>query len=203
MKISSAARRLLFEFISIVFAVLLALFLNQCKDDQKNRRLAQQSEKMIIAEFKQNVGNLRGIITANKERLKGLKKWEEAYKKDTNTTIKERFGFNHTLLSDNTWQSAILYQAMPHMRKDFVNRANATYNLQHFYVEYAQRFFSALGTELYADDTKKLIRVRANIHQLGVSIGMAETLMKLYQNLLKQEGVSIKENKQTKATKKN
>ncbi|OJJ21396.1 hypothetical protein BKI52_12625 [marine bacterium AO1-C] len=184
MKISSSFRKLTFEFISILFAVLLALFLNQCKEDRKNRKLAQQSEKEITDEMQRNLKDLEQIQQANKKRLTSFREWKRRYKADPKTDYEPLFGFDHALLRDNGWQSAVLYQAVPHMRKDFVKQVTETYSLQRFYMHYAENYFNSLGNELHSDDSKHVIRINSAIHQLGTITKTAGLLMKAYEEIL-------------------
>ncbi|HAS46361.1 MAG TPA: hypothetical protein DCS93_38125 [Microscillaceae bacterium] len=184
MKISSSLRKLTFEFISILFAVLLALFLNQCKEDRKNRKLGRQSEKEIIKEIRDNFKDLKQIQEANQARLKSFREWKKRYKKDSKTDYKPLFGFDHALLHSNGWQNAVLYQAIPHMRKDFVKNASEIYSLQRFYMSYAENYFNSLGNELHADDSKRALRINVGIHQLSTITKTADLLLEAYKGIL-------------------
>ena len=187
MKISSSFRKLTFEFISILFAVLLALFLNQCKEDRKNYKLAKQSETLIIDEMRRNLKDLQDIQQGNQKRLKSFLEWKKRYKKNPKTDYTPLFGFNHALLRDDGWQSAVLYQAVPHMRKDFIKNVTEAYSLQRFYMSYAESYFVSLGNELHSDESKDVIRINSAIHQLSTIVKTADLLLKAYQGILDKE----------------
>jgi len=55
-------KKLLYEFISITFAVFLGLMLNQWKDNYNNNKLAKQSKSNILSEIIDNKTKVQNML---------------------------------------------------------------------------------------------------------------------------------------------
>ncbi len=135
--------QIVFEFLSIVFAVLLALGLNSYKE---NKDLQEESEVLsnkILIECAKNLGKLETVIQQNREfmvYLDSMRRLEKA----------GGFGFNFSneLLSSSAWKFTQVSKSFQLMDQEFLDDATELYEIQAYYMEISNQLFQDLGTML-------------------------------------------------------
>ena len=125
-------KKLLFEFVSISFAVFLGLMLNQWKDNYNNNKLAKQSEINILAEIKNNKSSVQEMLDMHNlvivkidSALTLIENSKEYDKTDLDLSFK--------LISCASWETAKLTQAIVHMDINKVTKIAILYNFQQYY----------------------------------------------------------------------
>jgi hypothetical protein len=125
-------KRLIFEFISISFAVFLGLMLNQWKDDRNHKRLAKHSEINILAEITENKNIVQKMLEDHKLVL---------FKIDSVLALLDKIDehgeidlyLNFQLISSTSWETAKLTQAIVYMNIELVNEIAGVYDFQNYY----------------------------------------------------------------------
>lgn len=121
---------LLLEAVSVVFAVLVALGVDEWRQDRENLRLAHRALTGIAAEIQGNLGELDGAREANQAMLEQL---EAAVSSES----PQSFGvqFEYALLSSAAWQTSQVTQAIHFVDYGLVQRIARVYDLQTLFVE--------------------------------------------------------------------
>ncbi len=129
-----------FEFLSIVFAVLLALGLNTFKQTLDLKNEAQLLRSKIIAECKLNQLELDTVFTLNKEFKQQL---------DSLSNLEDISGFNISiaseLLTKSAWNFTQASTSFSYIEEGFLNDAAALYELQDYYMLISNQMFQNLG----------------------------------------------------------
>ncbi len=190
----SSIKKLVFEFLSVSFAVFIALMANQWRDNYNNDKLAKQSINNIQEEIVDNKDVILKSITEHKQLLVFVDSImplinDDDIDSDSDSTIAVSF----KLLNSTSWQTAQLTQSISYMDLNLVNKISKIYIYQEYYQEIIKDFI-----------LKNLVQKNVNIEymeyiqNLLISIvPIEETLNDNYDKLL--ESISLLNNKKTKA----
>ena len=181
-------RHLFLEMISVIVAVLLALWLNQWNKNRVNHHLAQRMQRDIIEEVQSNRVDLLENITSNQVRFDSLTAWIRHYRVDPENPKDKSLGFGHSLLDDTAWQNAQSLGVIPYMDTEFVNEVRGLYNLQDFYMEFANSIFSIIHDPRFFSELEDPTNVRANQSQLNTAMNISRTLVNGYRDFLLEIG---------------
>ncbi|MCB8963670.1 MAG: hypothetical protein H6536_01340 [Bacteroidales bacterium] len=131
-KNSIAYKKLAFEFISVSFAVFLALMLNQWKDNYNNQKLVKQTLTNINIEVKQNSERVKEMLDSHKLLLTKIESILAHIErgKIPNETLGE---LSFSLISTTAWETAKLTQAIAHMDINLVSEIAGIYEYQEYY----------------------------------------------------------------------
>ncbi|MCO6359256.1 hypothetical protein BXY85_1744 [Roseivirga pacifica] len=173
-------KRPLFEFISIVVAVVLAMALTEWRQNQLNRKLAEKSLQNIIAEIQDNRDDLAIDSAKIAADLRFMKAWitdfeEKSEKNDFS------LNFDYSFLNRAALDVAINNQSMTYI--DFeINMALAEiYNTQEFYSQKALDVFDAMGelttSTHHPESAEFLAKVKGFNFQLGLVMGSIRAYM--------------------------
>lgn len=103
-------RNLLWEMFSIVFAVSLALFLNEWRGEiQKENQLISAREK-IKNEIRENIKEIQSTLKMHKAQLKALEDSKEEIEGSTKRFYEYDFGVAVLNLKDDNWETIKLTQ---------------------------------------------------------------------------------------------
>ena len=144
-----------FEFLSIVFAVLLALGLNSYK---QNRDLEEEGELLrarIIKECSRNLAELDSVIMENE----GFFNYVDSLRQLEELKIS---GFSITIASDlltkSAWTFTQASRSFSYMDETFLNDASILYEQQDYYMAISNQMFEKLGDMLMLDsDADKMV----------------------------------------------
>lgn len=189
LKSLSPIKKLVFEFLSVSFAVFLALMANQWRDNYNNDKLAKQSINNIQDEIIDNKDVILKTITEHKQLLvlvdSIMPLINDDFNNDSDSTIEVSF----KLLNSTSWQTAQLTQSISYMDINMVNKISKIYIYQEYYQEIIKDFI-----------LKNLVQKNVNkeymeyIQNLLISIvPIEETLIVNYDKLL--ESISLLNNK--------
>lgn len=176
-----------FEVFAIVFAVLLALWLEGWREDVERQERADLFLDRIRAEISQNRENLKETIQQHEEYMAGL----EAAIKEGDTSIETVGPFlqiEGSATNSSAWQSAKMSQSISQMPPETVADLASIYDTQAYYGNYLAFFFqnyTDLATAIEMGDASKL-HARKFYRHLDVTNTLAEQLLRRYDAFLQQ-----------------
>jgi hypothetical protein len=171
------------EAVSVVFAVLIALGVDEWREDRANAQLAAQAIESIVTEIRGNQEEFTGANEANQAVITRLR--EAAADPDL-----REFGvqFEYSLLSEAAWQTAQMTRAATFIEYETVQRIARLYDLQTLFNEGQNgvlEFISGLG-ELVSTDPDRLPVLM--LGRLQVVMELGEGLTEAYDSVLSELG---------------
>lgn len=156
------------EVVGIVFAVLLALWLESWRDDIERQQRADEALARIRLEVETNRDELKESIVQNQTNIDAIKAalTSEPETADEQRALIEKIGpylaISSGSMSDSAWTSAKMTDVLGRMPADQVAQLAGVYDTQSYYRDYA-RFFMREYTNLtidiqYADAGEKAAR---------------------------------------------
>ena len=173
--------QVVFEFLSIVFAVLLALGLNSYKQNKDLQAESQILSNKILSECQKNLASLDTVLSQNKEFMVYL---------DSLRELKDEvkgFGldFSNELLSGSAWKFTQASRAFQLMDQEFLDDATELYEVQAFYMDISNDMFRNLGEIiLRADNLKTRTMVNTLHYYLQNIVNVADDLKGNYEEFL-------------------
>lgn len=138
-------KRIIFEFLSIVVAVLLAMGLTEWRQEILNKRQAEKSYESILEEVQNNHENLLPDSTSMADLITKIDNWLDS-EKEARDTIGS-FDYELNLLSKSAWDVAKFNSSMTYIDNDRLQGISLVYEFHDFYVRSGSEVFDAL-TEL-------------------------------------------------------
>jgi hypothetical protein len=150
--------QLLLEAASVVFAVLVALAVDEWRQDRENVQLAQRALGGIASEIRSNLGELDDARDANRAMLVVL---DSALTSET----PQGFGvhFEYALLSSAAWQTSQVTQAIHFVDYGLVQRIARVYDLQTLFVESQRGLVDQMSGTAGVDDPVAPLRRRLEV----------------------------------------
>ncbi|MBV6644672.1 MAG: hypothetical protein KI790_04450 [Cyclobacteriaceae bacterium] len=185
MKISKKGLgRVALEFLSIVFAVLLALGLNHWREARINQQLAEGSFDRIQQEIIRNTEELKTSLQEFDNRIEAIatKKGELV---ETGTIADMSWSYAHPVLAINAWKTAAITQAVLHMEPDQVEQLADIYSIQEMYMEFGFKFFDRVP-EMSRFKNEPDVMIEIIETHYAISRSIAETLLTGYQEFLEE-----------------
>lgn len=181
-----AITQIAFEFLSVVFAVLLALGLNSYKQNLDLKNEATFLSNNILNECKANLTKLDSSIQINEDfhhYIDSLIKAEE---------VKGfSFSYNNEMLSSISWNFTKSSKSFSFIDPVFLNDAAEVYELQEFYMKNSNQMFEHLGSMiLQIDNIKPRTLAMTGNYYLSNLIGAAKELKSFYEEFLEKHDVS-------------
>ncbi len=125
-------KRLLFEFISITFAVLFALFVNQWRENHNNDKLSQKAVLNIRQELEENKEDILLLLPQHTSAL-ALIDSLIAVNESSGTPINESIPVELRIMSSSAWEISEITNALFYLDFDDVNSLAKVYDLQSYY----------------------------------------------------------------------
>ena len=163
--------RLIFEFISVSFAVLFALLLNQWREDYNHEKLADKTIINIKKELSENSEILDTYIPKHKTTLREIDSLIAIAYKDENTSNKN---IDLTIMNSSAWEMAKITNAVFYMNFDLVNNLSKVYKLQAYYESIVKQYILK-DSDIYHSET--------DINYLMDTKQFLETVIPLEENL--------------------
>ena len=177
-----AVAQIAFEFLSIVFAVLLALGLNSYKQNADLKSESQLLEKNILEECQANLIKLDSSIQEN-----------EIYQMYLDSLLASddiegfEFNFQNKLLSSIAWNFTTSSKSFQFMNPEFLNDAAEIYENQDYYMNISNQMFEHLGDMiLQVDNIEARTLTLTGNYYLSNLISASKELRSNYQNFLKE-----------------
>ncbi|MEL7121324.1 MAG: hypothetical protein AAFO07_17895 [Bacteroidota bacterium] len=125
-------RRILFEFISITFAVVLGFIVTECNDDRKQRIEAQNSLNFILQELRDNQVNLEYLQLYYTTIIDNIENLDtNDIKIDYLSDIPGWKGINPPLIQNSSYELALQSGSLKHLDDKLVHqlaKVNATHD---------------------------------------------------------------------------
>ncbi len=173
---------LLLEAVSVVFAVLLALAVDEWRETQSRNALAARARASIIEEIRSNESELRNIRDKNRALLQRIEEALPRVKQEPETSVE--FNFQIALLSSSSWHTAQMTQAANFLDFDWVRRVSKVYELQELYVTSQSAVVERLSgiSEILEDDPQRMLTIIAE--RLRVALRLQDSLLEEYAKVL-------------------
>lgn len=179
------APELLVEALSVVFAVLAALAVDEWREDRQNAELASRALDAIVAEVEQNQAELDGARPAN---LALLERLAEAAR-DTVLPDELDLEFDYSLVSSSAWETAQVTRATHFMELYDVQRLARLYDLQGLYEAAQDQVLDfILNVGDIAEETPERIPRLARA-RIATAMGIEEILVQAYDSVLSEVDV--------------
>lgn len=143
---------IIFEFISIVFAVLLALGLNSYKQSLDLEKESQRIKDNILAEFQSNLHKIDTILLNNEQYGKYLDSLVRLPRNDVQGFY---FEYSFELLTHSAYDVAQNSSSSNLIDNEFMLEAADIYHLQTFLEDFSLRVFENIGVALTKKDELK------------------------------------------------
>ncbi len=119
--------RILVEMISVVFAVLLALFLNEWRNSvRENHQLAEARANMTL-ELRHNLSETEVKLSEHRKQLKELEQLKDSIGKFKLPISEYRFGVGILNLQEASWRSITLTKVVNKLEFEELNRFSELY----------------------------------------------------------------------------
>ncbi|MBE9468067.1 MAG: hypothetical protein IMY72_07070 [Bacteroidetes bacterium] len=125
-------KKIIFEFLSITFAVFLGLMLNTWKESHHNSMLADKSIKNIRNEIIKNKVKLSEMLSSHKVYLITIDSLINEIKNPIKVTNRE-MNLEFKMMNSTSWKTAKITQAVAYMDIDLVTDVAAVYGFQNYY----------------------------------------------------------------------
>ncbi len=137
-------RKALFEFLSIVIAVVLAMGLTEWRQSYLNHKLADASFDKIVLEVKDNLEELQRDSIKIAQDLETMTEWvrQRSLKEKT---VPLGVNFSYSFLSTSALEVARINQSLTFLPADKVLAIAEIYATQEFYSENAAKIFDIMG----------------------------------------------------------
>jgi len=175
-------QRLIFEFLSVSFAVLIALLVNQWREDYNNNKLAEKAIYNIKQEIKENKDVMDILIPSHKSILSNIDSII-VRKEKYNSIVDSNISINVTLISSSAWEMAEITNAIFYLDFDDANKMAKVYKLQSYYESIIKQFI--LKNSYSYQSNQDLEFLKNNKQFLETIIPMEEDLQKYFNLLLK------------------
>ncbi len=175
-------QRLIFEFISVSFAVLIALLVNQWREDHNNGKLAEKAIYNIKQELQENKDVMDILIPSHKSILSNIDSII-GRKEKYNSTVDSSISINVTLISSSAWEMAEITNAIFYLDFDDANKMAKVYNLQSYYESIIKQFI--LKNSYSYQSNQDLEFLKNNKQFLETIIPLEEDLQNYFNLLLK------------------
>ncbi len=179
--------RFVIEIGSIIFSVLLALWVNEWQSSIKTKNLAREQTIRILNEIQANKVELESVMADNKARLDSLlafqkrKEWWNSKKYSVNEF---GWGYNAAELNKTVWETTLLLNVAPAMDADLLSALSEIQGLQRLYEEFSldlMRKFAA-ETALLKDNLRSAIEKHK--YNLFIAQEFSGQLLKKYDQFL-------------------
>lgn len=173
------------EVAGIVFAVLLALWLEGWREDIERQERADAYLERITIEVTENRVELIDAIAGNKERMVGLKSALD----DEDLSLRRLAPFLEVSAGSTinaAWQAAQVTMATSTMPVDTVSRLAAIYETQDYFTSYVRFFFQRFGdlvVEAQNEETSRVAVQKLYFH-FQIANSLAEQVVRQYNHFL-------------------
>jgi hypothetical protein len=180
---------LLVEVVLIVFAVLLALGVDECRQDRMRVRRAAEAHETILEEVTANFAEVEKTLHEHEALLVRLRSLRPA----SGDTLGS-FGITYSFaeLTDAAWEAAQVTQATSWMPFEWVSRAARTYERQELF-EARQRAVMDQLAGAGAISREQELFVELLESQVSAVVSVERSLVEGYRELLAAEGRQAEE----------
>lgn len=172
-------KTLFVEFISILFAVFLALIANQWNENIKHTKLAKQSINNIKTEIQNNSNTLDSMLVKHKIIIDAF---ENAISAPDTSESEMDISVTFSLISSNAWETTKLTQAISYINFETVSDISAIYQYQSYYETLINNY--ALNYLMTASEIDTIEEAKQQLNKLKSIYQIESKLSGYYKNLL-------------------
>lgn len=183
---------ILLEAASVVFAVLLALGVNEWRQSRADADLAATARRMVIEEVRANRAEVTRALDAHRAlaaSILGTVERLRAAEAEPSGDAGIDLSFSLAETSAAAWETARATEATRHLDFEWVSRAARAYNLQDVHAQVQTRFLDAMASigEM-ADEGPPTRWLRTLAGRLDVIVEIEQALLEAQDELLAGEG---------------
>jgi hypothetical protein len=173
---------LFLEVFSVVFAVLMALALDDWQENRTKLTLAENLTYKVIKEIRLNKSELASIIIKNDRERSELDKLLKEVNRLSGGDL--MMGISFPKIKSTAWKSVVLTNSVSYMDIDLVGELSDIYYLQELYIDYATHLIKTHGTVWALSDADWKRQVKQRKSNLSSLIELGAELEKSYQLFL-------------------
>ena len=128
------------EVFSVVFAVSLALFVNEWRQDRSDQALAARALEAVVEEVRSNRDGLVSTVEQHQESLDSLRVTIAAIDAGAIDSLGGSLQYDVALLKGTAWETARMTQVIIYMDYDVVAQLSGIYELQGLYMRLTDNF---------------------------------------------------------------
>ena len=185
-KSSSVLANVLVEIFSIVFAVLLALAVNQWRENRSHQKLGDKALENIRVEMTENLKLFERILPLHQALYDSTKAMIEAIESGVNAQDSDlsHLTFQPIFLSETAWKAAIATQALIYIEYDIVSLLSKVYLFQQTYQKLTDDFLQATFSIEYHEKEKTRAQLDAAFGAIQAFLVLEKEMPKLYREAL-------------------
>ena len=183
--------KLLMEFISVVFAVLLALVLNHWREANNDQKLAERALVNIFMEIYTNQKDVLDEKLEYQERLEEVKLYRKSY--EQGKPERHSLGFNISLLSNSAWNVANSTGAIKDFDQEVLLELSSLYAFQEMYQKNGIEYMQHMNTVEFKKEENAKAILDSNYDQLRTFVSWSHTLSDTYLDFIKTYGPNYQE----------
>jgi hypothetical protein len=186
--IRSLLGKIALEVPAVVLAVFLALGVNNCNEDQKQRYAAQKTLAAIRLEISDNKNAIESNIDDNRAKIEQMVMLLDTIKKTGGrpSEYDMEIGYEQTFLSTAAWEMAQITGATQKFTPEMVQRLSLIYDLQRMYLQQGDRFFEKMADihfyESSESNPRAALSAMLSLAQLANAVG--EKTVEQYEEFL-------------------
>ena len=176
---------ILIEMFSVVFAVLLALGVNEWKNNNSNEELGLEAYKKITKEVEGNKRKISNILENHNNILANLDSVISHLRQKRDDITFGQMMFETP--SATAWEAAKLTNAVNYLKYDRIEKITSVYSTQKIYNDVSDRIFQELIFFVPEKNREKMIDqlLRQKIYLLNL-ISIEKQLLEEYNSFLSQ-----------------
>lgn len=164
----------------MVFAVIVALAVDEWWEDRENLEMAGRALDAIVVEIQDNRDELLGAREDNDALLERAARAASA-----DTVVQDlTLGYQYALLSDAGWETARVTQATHFIPMGTVQRITEAYSMQGLFQTSQDQVLAVILTESPNDPASAVQLARRLLTPLSIAQGVEQTLVAVYDSLL-------------------
>jgi hypothetical protein len=171
------------EGVSVAFAVLLALAVDEWREDRSNRQLGARAEASVLAEVRTNMERLDENAAARDSLLTYLAGVRAALERDKELGSIS-VDFTPAFLATTAWETARVTRAVHFMDYDRVARMGRLYDFQNLYERSEESFVervSGIGGEDWSDPAETVQSLERDLARVDA---FGDELQEVYGRIL-------------------
>ncbi len=172
-KLRAQLPKILLEMISVVFAVLFALAVDQWREEKAQADLAAEALEKVTLEVTTNRTNLAEMLPLQRTQIDKLRTGIEA-----GGSI--RANFTAETLRNTAWQTAIMTEAVRFMEFETTSTLSDVYNLQNLVSKSIENGFLSLSSVDFHDDARREAAVKSLLGAYVQLVHLEEQLLEQY-----------------------
>ena len=172
------------EAVMIVFAVLIALGVEEWREDQQLHELADRARVAVDSELQHNLIEFEraevNLIDAREQIATALEELIEAQRGNPDTSVEADFALNFPEVSTAAWRVAQVSQAAPYLDYDWLVERARQYDGLERYLDFQDQLIAAVGVVAATGDDEDVDNTIVALRQV---YGRLDILLQLHASM--------------------